>query len=114
MREYTVEELIEMVTASNSWDGSLDNLDWKENDEDFFNVYFDNNPAEVARAISFGNYKYNDEYVTFNAYGNLVTITSFEYEELLRDNEEDIIETAKNLNLDGNVELNHLFNNKTE
>lgn len=44
---------------------------WEYNDEEFFNVYFNNNPMEVARAVFYGDYRYNDEYVRFDAYGNL-------------------------------------------
>lgn len=41
------------------------------NDEDFFNTFFYNNPMEAARVSFYGDYRFNDEYVRFNAYGNL-------------------------------------------
>lgn len=42
-----------------------------ENDEDFFNTYFENNPESAVRAAFYGDYRYMDTYVKFNGYGNL-------------------------------------------
>lgn len=44
------------------------------NDEDFFNTFFEGRPQEVARAISFGEYEYQADWVRFNGYSNLETI----------------------------------------
>ena len=41
------------------------------NDEDFFNLFFEGKPMEAVRAACYGNYRYCDEWVWFNAYGNL-------------------------------------------
>jgi hypothetical protein len=41
------------------------------NDEDFFNTFFDGKVMEAVRAISFGEYQYNHDYVMFNGYANL-------------------------------------------
>lgn len=41
-----------------------------ENDEDFFEENFSNADSAV-RAVCYGEYHYTDEYVVFNAYGNL-------------------------------------------
>lgn len=43
------------------------------NDEEFFNVYFEGKVLEAVRAVSYGEYRYTDEYVIFNGYGNLET-----------------------------------------
>lgn len=43
----------------------------ESNDEDFFNTYFEGKPMDAVRAASYGNYNYNDDWVWFNAYGNL-------------------------------------------
>ncbi|MBO6117365.1 MAG: hypothetical protein J6P44_02355 [Bacteroidales bacterium] len=40
------------------------------NDEDFFETFF-KDAMEAVRAVSFGHYNYNDDYVVFNGYGNL-------------------------------------------
>ena len=43
----------------------------ESNDEDFFNLFFEGKPMEAVRAAFYGNYRYCDEWVWFNAYGNL-------------------------------------------
>ena len=52
-------------------------------DEDFFKVFFDGeNPMDVARAVYFGNIQsWEDEYIRFNAYGNLETFSVWDAEE---------------------------------
>ena len=72
------EELRSIVQEINSYNGSLDNLNFYENDEDFFNTFFTDNPMEVARATFYGNYKYCDQYVRFNGYGNLESFDEYE------------------------------------
>lgn len=47
-------------------------------DEDFFNEFF-NDPMEAARATYFGKIEsWNDEYIKFNAYGNLESMSEYE------------------------------------
>lgn len=41
------------------------------NDDDFFNTFFDGKVIDAVRAVSYGEYKYSDDYVRFNGYGNL-------------------------------------------
>lgn len=72
------EELRSIVQEINSYNGSLDNLNFYENDEEFFNTFFADNPMEVARATFYGNYKYCDQYVRFNGYGNLESFDEYE------------------------------------
>lgn len=43
----------------------------ERNDEDFFNLFFEGDPMEAVRASFYGNYHYYDDWVWFNAYGNL-------------------------------------------
>ena len=59
----------------------------ESNDEDFFNLFFEGKPMEAVRASFYGKYHYYDDWVWFNAYGNL---ESGDYEEQLplRDAEE--------------------------
>lgn len=40
------------------------------NDEEFFSTFF-SDTMEAVRAVCFGEYRYQDEWVTFNGYGNL-------------------------------------------
>ena len=46
------------------------------NDEEFFEMFFGTNTLKAVQATQYGDYKYSDEYVTFNGYGNL---DSFSY-----------------------------------
>ena len=57
-----VEYLITVVEELNSWNGNLDYLRTYINDEEFFGMFFQGNPMEVARAIYYGYYKYNVVY----------------------------------------------------
>lgn len=57
-----------------------DTLDWVPFDDEFFNTYFDD-PYEAASAVFFGNIKnWNDDYIRFNAYRNLESTNSIDYE----------------------------------
>ena len=69
---------LEIVGAINRYDDSLDDLEYYENDEDFFNTFFYNNPMESVRASFYGDYRYMDEYVKINVYGNLVSYSLYE------------------------------------
>lgn len=46
------------------------------NDEDFFQTFFDGRLMEAIRAISFGEYRYQDGYIHFDGYANLETTNS--------------------------------------
>ena len=67
------DELVEVVQEINSFNGSLDFLQWFDNDDEFYQSFFLDNPMELARAIYYGDYNYCHDYVRFNGYGNLET-----------------------------------------
>lgn len=103
---FTIDELREMVGEVNSWNGGLDYLNYQENDEEFFNTYFYNKPDEAVRATYYGNYNYMDDYVRFNAYGNLESCSELEYEKELENYKEEIIDAYyENINEMDNNEL---------
>ena len=93
----TVNDLKEMLLSINSYDNRLDNLDYEYNDEEFFSTYYSNNPYEVARAIYYGDYNFNDEYVKINVYGNLESISEWGFEDLIKDYKTEIIEEYLNI-----------------
>ena len=107
-----LDTLKDVVRELNSWNACLDYLDVYSNDEEFFNIFFEGRPAEVARAIYYGDFNYNDEYVKFNGYGNLESFSGYDYEELLKENIEEIIENlieyAEYISID-NEELDDLL-----
>lgn len=89
--ELTIEELREMAQDVNSWDGELENLDYYENDEEFFEMFFADKVDEAVRAVCYGNYNYTDSYVRFNAYGNLDSCDEWEYQKEIENSAEEII-----------------------
>ena len=90
MEEIDDVELQEMLYDCISYDGSFDWLDYQENDEHFFENYF-KTKDDVARAICYGSYTYSDEFVKFNAYGNLESISRWGMQYEINENKEDII-----------------------
>lgn len=83
----------EIVNDINCLDGSLEFLEYWENNEEFFNTFFFNNPMEAIRSSFYGNYNYCDKYVKFDGYDNL---SSFNEHELADDYEyyiEDIVDS---------------------
>ena len=107
-----LDTLKDVVRELNSWNTCLDYLDVYNNDEEFFNMFFEGKPAELARAIYYGDFNYNDEYIKFNGYGNLETFSEYEYEELLEENIEEITKNfivyAEYISID-NEELDDLL-----
>lgn len=85
------EELRSIVQEINNCNGSLYYLNFYENDEDFFNTFFADNPMEVARATFYGNYKYCDPYVRFNGYGNLESFDEYEAMKEIKSYIDDIV-----------------------
>ena len=65
-----------------SCDGEIE-----RNDEDFFDTFFAGKPMEAVRASFYGDFHYNDDWVWFDAYGNLES-GNFEDQLPLRDAEE--------------------------
>ena len=107
-----LDTLKDAVRELNSWNACLDYLDVYNNDDEFFDMFFEGKPAELARAIYYGDFNYNDEYIKFNAYGNLKTLSEYDYEEMLEENIEEItenlIEYAEYISI-GNEELDDLL-----
>lgn len=78
--------LRDVVYSINSWDCSLEELVAYDNDEEFFNMFYENDPMEAVRSAYYGDYRCMDEYVIINAYGNLVSMNEWQYMEMLKDN----------------------------
>lgn len=95
LREYLlndVEELRDVVNELNGWNGCLDYLEFFENDEYFFESFYSGmNGLEIARAIYYGDYNYNDDYVRINSYGNLESYTEDEMIEKMKDSIDEIV-----------------------
>ena len=98
-----VDEIGDIIMEINSIDGSLDYLEYYENDEEFFNTYFYNNPTEAVRSAYYGDYHYCDKYVSFNGYGNLVSFNDYdlekEYKEYIDDITKSLIEHYQQISI---------------
>ena len=75
-----VDEIGDIIIEINSIDNSLDYLEYYENDDEFFNMFFPNNPTEAVRSAYYGDYNYCDKYVRFNGYGNLESFNDYDLE----------------------------------
>lgn len=97
-------QLRDMVIYVNGYDGSLENLEYYENDDDFFNTYFNDNVIEAVRAVSFGDYNYSDDYVRLDAYGNLESASEYEYYSELENYADEIAERYLDLVEGGDID----------
>jgi hypothetical protein len=97
--------LRQLVQEVNSWDGSLDSYAVYDFDDDFFDTYFEGKPEEAARATFFGKIQnWMDDYIRFNGYGNLESLSEYQYtQELVRGADEIIsyaLEVADHIDLE--------------
>lgn len=62
-------------------------------DDDFFDMFYEGKPADAVRAAFFGDISnWSDEYIRFNGYANLVSMSELEAEEWADDYVQDIYE----------------------
>lgn len=105
----------ELVNIHNEYCQSVNYSDDEiyNNDEEFFNVFFENRVLEAVRAVSYGEYKYTDDYIQFNGYGNLMTYNEYNVTECIDITSiaDDILENEQNYN---NIELEELEEEETE
>ena len=88
-----VDEIRDIVIEINSIDSSLNYLEYFDNDDDFFNDFFYNNPSEAVRSAYYGDYNYCDKYVRFNGYGNLESFNDYDLEKEYKEYINDIIKS---------------------
>jgi hypothetical protein len=69
----------ELVQLNNEYCQAANYLDSEifENDEDFFQTFF-SDALRAIQATQFGDYRFHDNWVTFNGYGNLDSFNSVE------------------------------------
>ena len=88
---HEIDNMRSMISEINSIDGSLEYLDYWDNDDEFFNTFFYNNPTEAVRAAYYGDYKYCDDYVRFNGYANLESFNDYDLEKEYKEYIDDIV-----------------------
>ncbi|MEX5585797.1 hypothetical protein, partial [Pseudomonas lurida] len=52
-------------------------------------------PMEAVRAVFYGDYRYTDDYVKFDGYGNLESASEYKVEEELKENIEEIMDALE-------------------
>lgn len=87
------DELMNIVQEIYNYNGELETLNFYENDEEFFNTFFLDNPMRLALVISYGDYKYHNQYVRFNGCGNLESFDKYELIQELGKFIDDIIDS---------------------
>lgn len=103
------ESIFSLIADVNSWNDSLDFLRYEINDEDFFNIYFENKPDEAVRAVCYGNYKYTEEFVILNAYGNLVSANEWELKKEYKEYIDEIIDAIISAYNEGGIDIDNEF-----
>lgn len=98
-----VDELRQIANEIHSYSGDLEHLQFWENDEEFFEMFFGHNPMEAVRASFYGDYRYADQYVRFDGYGNLESLEEYQIEDELKNNVDEIIDLM--IENKGNIDL---------
>ena len=80
------EDKIGLHNLRNSEMGYSDD-DIYPNDEDFFNMYYSNDPYNAVQRAVYGNYQPMQDYVMFDGYGNLKSLDTYELEKYMSDDE---------------------------
>lgn len=67
-----------LVQIINSYDGSFSEIEYFYNTDEFFEIFFGLNTMDAIRAVCYGDYRINEEFVKFNAYNNLESANKYE------------------------------------
>ena len=88
----------ELVSIHNKYCQSINDYDNEihHNEDDFFETFFDGRVIEAVRAISYGDYNYNHNFVMFDGYANLKSFDDPTDEIDLSDIANDILENPEN------------------
>ena len=102
IRNLSFEELLNLAQDIESYNEALE-VGWRVNDKDFFDCYFDGDTLGAVRAVCYGTYNYSDDYVKFDAYGNLESGSQWDVQEdiLLEEDTilDEILENHHNLDV---------------
>ena len=91
INECDTDELMNVVTDVNSYDGYFDWLEWFDMDE--LDTYLEGyTPTEIAQKCQFGDFNIGDEYFRFDGYANLESCNDYEWERELDGARDEIAE----------------------
>jgi len=88
----------DLLNVHNEYCQSINDSDSEifNNDEDFFNTFFNGKVMDAIRAVSFGDYRYSDDYIIFNGHANLETFNNVSDHIDISAIAEDIMENEQN------------------
>lgn len=78
-----------------------------ENEDEFFELFFENATIEAVRCVCYGDYRYKDNFVQFNGYGNLESFNYMGVNQLC-----ELPETMVNDIVENFTEFEYLFSNQ--
>ena len=90
------------ATAGN---GSFEHLERFDMEYDLDIFAEGNNAYWLACRIFYGDFNPNDDYFNFNGCGNLQSFSEYEYNEMINDEKEEIINRALELHELGNIDI---------
>ena len=99
------ENLADLVSECNGWNGSFEHLERFDMEYDLDMFADGNNAHWLACRIHHGDFNPYHDYFNFDGYGNLQSFGEYEYYEMIKDEKEEIIETALELHEQGNVNV---------
>ena len=103
MKDLTTEQLISLVQEIHGYDGSLE--DYYTYEMEFLNdIGMDT--FELLRSAQYGNFNVNHDSFNFDGYGNLKSYNEFDYNRMIEENKEEIIDEAMRLHEEGNIDIN--------
>ena len=108
LRSYLLEneeELFSVVRELNSYNGSLEHLDFLENEKYMFNCLFGNLTSyELATKLHYSDYNINDDYFLINVYGHIISYSEYDAIQEIKEYIDDVIESL--LKFYDNIEVN--------
>lgn len=106
------EMLSAIVSECSGYNGTLEEYEWHEFGDDFFDTFF-SEKQEVARAVFFGDIEsWSDDYIRFNHLGNLESASSYKRDDELKENAQEIIDAG--LEMRDNIDLNYVIDTYTD
>ncbi len=102
--DLSTEQLISIVQDIISYGGSFEHLEVFENGEQFFEDFFDGNAGGAVRAVFYGDYNYHDDYVRLNGYGNLESLSEYDYEIEIDNERDNIVDRYIEMVADGDID----------
>lgn len=107
-KTFTAEELKTMVEEVNAWSGALENLEFYTM-ESLNEILCNEDIEKIISMVQYGDFSINDELFGFDGLGNLESLTEIEYQDLLKEYRDEIVEAYEYEVENGNIEDSYNF-----